>query len=424
MRGAGAGLIVAAALALAGCKSADTKSPDDRPFGATGIGKNKDVKGKDTKEAKDGSAAKDGKDSKGKELPPPWWVNEGDVPKSVGPTNPKDPGFDPKTAAQRALGGKVIDAYGQPARNVPVRFEEVGSTLPGSKTIRTDNDGQFFANGWEPGRTYDVSVEVNPPGGAPLSGRVQTKVPNVTLLITLRDDLPPAAGGGPFPPNPRPSDKSADKGDFIPPTGGSSPSGAGKAPLPPKRPGENWSSGGTTNPTNPPATIGTPKGTPPGGGLPEPSGVVPARPERPENVADGPKDPRRPPPANIPGPGGDLPDPALPPVPKLSPAPTGTPMSRAPGGAGANKITLLDAQERPWEVSAVGAGGLALLEFMTTDCPHCPRAVPILKDLQARYGAAGLQVVGVLCDDLSQKERARAAAEYARKYELNYAVYV
>ncbi|MEJ5276048.1 MAG: hypothetical protein WHU94_09070, partial [Thermogemmata sp.] len=50
--------------------------------------------------------------------------------------------------------------------------------------------------------------------------------------------------------------------------------------------------------------------------------------------------------------------------------------------------------------------------------------VPILKDLQARYGAAGLQIVAVLCDELPLEPRLQAAQRYASRHAVNYPVYV
>ena len=56
-------------------------------------------------------------------------------------------------------------------------------------------------------------------------------------------------------------------------------------------------------------------------------------------------------------------------------------------------------------------------------CTHCKRTIPVLTDLQSRY-ADGLQLVGVLCDEVPQRERATLAARYQRDHNLNYAVYV
>jgi thiol-disulfide isomerase/thioredoxin len=65
-----------------------------------------------------------------------------------------------------------------------------------------------------------------------------------------------------------------------------------------------------------------------------------------------------------------------------------------------------------------------LIEFMTTTCVPCKQALPFLKDLQARYGASGLQLAGVVCDELPQRDRLAAATKYGRDNNLNYALYV
>jgi hypothetical protein len=47
----------------------------------------------------------------------------------------------------------------------------------------------------------------------------------------------------------------------------------------------------------------------------------------------------------------------------------------------------------------------------------------VLKDLQTRYAADGLQVVAVLCDEAPQKQRAAAAGKYAQSNNTNYPVF-
>lgn len=86
-------------------------------------------------------------------------------------------------------------------------------------------------------------------------------------------------------------------------------------------------------------------------------------------------------------------------------------------------VALVDALERPWSL-ANRSGSVVLLDFMTTSCVPCKRAIPTLVDLQSRYGADGLQVVGVVCDDASRQERAARAAKYQRDNRLNYMLYV
>ncbi len=414
MRRAGARLIVAAILALAGCKSMDPKGDDKAPAGL-GAGRTKTKDGKDAKETK-GALAKG-----------PTWLDDVDklpgagtgVPKSTGPTNPKDKNFDAKTAAQDVLGGRVLDPYGRPARNVYVRLEQVGVPAgPGEIGIYTDEKGYFSAKGLQVGQSYEVTAIATPQDGKPLSGSVQTKVPNVILTILLRDALPPPTGG--FPPTPNPTD-----GNYIPPMG--------YAPInQPKPPGDAWSPGGPTNAV-PPATIGGVKppamsgGTP--GAITPPDAFVPSpapKPTKPENVADGPKDLFKPPPVSIPGPGngGAPPVPPLQALPPSFPVPGGKSSMGPSTGRAAGKFTLLDTLERPWDSDMVSPGSLALVEFTTSTCAPCKQVIPVLKDLQSRYGARGLQVMGVMCDNLPQKERARTAAKYGRDHNLNYALYV
>jgi thiol-disulfide isomerase/thioredoxin len=86
-------------------------------------------------------------------------------------------------------------------------------------------------------------------------------------------------------------------------------------------------------------------------------------------------------------------------------------------------IALVDSLERPWSLGD-RSGSLVLLDFVSTNCVHCKRTIPILADLQSRYANNGLQLIGVLCDDVPQRQRAALAAKYQRDNGLNYAMYV
>jgi thiol-disulfide isomerase/thioredoxin len=100
----------------------------------------------------------------------------------------------------------------------------------------------------------------------------------------------------------------------------------------------------------------------------------------------------------------------------------GKTMSR-PRRDGAN-FTLLDALDRPWEFATSRYGSLVLVEFMTTTCGPCKKVIPILADLQSRYGAGGLQLIGVVCDNAPARERLALAAKYHADHRLNYALFV
>lgn len=283
----GAGLIVltAAALALAGCKSTDSKSSDkDTPGTAAARTKKKDDK--------------DGKDAKGATWLDPVGKLPGadtSVPKAPNwSADPNSPNFNAKAESQDAVGGKVVDSFGRPAKNVFIRIEEVNAAAGKAPMgIYTDQNGYFFTRGLKPGKAYNLTAEASQEG-KPLAGSVQTLVPNPVLTILLREDagLPPPKGSdtGTFPPPPAPADGTS---DHIPPMGLEPVTGRSN---PRRTPTDAAFSpdGGATRPV--PATIGLPPGEPPQGGsggtLPPPDDLsYPNRVTRPENVADGPRSP-------------------------------------------------------------------------------------------------------------------------------------
>ena len=77
-----------------------------------------------------------------------------------------------------------------------------------------------------------------------------------------------------------------------------------------------------------------------------------------------------------------------------------------------------------WEFR-YASGRLVLVEFWSTTCVPCQRAVPAMKRLQADYGASGLEIVAIACEaDAPFHVRARDIDEVARRKELNYRVYL
>jgi len=403
--------LIAAMLALAGCKSTTDPKSSDRDPPSLLSSRTKD---------KSKEAGKD-KDAKG-----PTWLDpvgklpgmNTSVPKGGSWGDPKTPGFDAKAEAQDGVGGKVVDVFNRPAKNIFIRVEGVNDP-PGvaAKGIYTDGNGYFFTRGLKPGSTYNLTAEATQEGKQ-LTGLVQARVPNPVLTIVLREDLglPPSLpktgekSVEGFPPPPVPADaerippmgfapitqpRSSSDGAYSPGTGASS-------PLP--SPG-----GGSV----PPAPTSTPAPIPGAGAFPEPDDLTaPSKPSRPENVAEGPRSPFIPPVTNI----------QSPPVPKLpsSPFVDPKPVKNSRGMS----FRLLDSLERNWDFPADKSGSVVLVEFVTTQCPNCKPAIPILKDMQSKYGNAGLQVVAVLCDDVPVKQRAVAAAKYSKDYATNYPVFV
>src|SRR5207302_3478421 len=116
----------------------------------------------------------------------PAWLEEGTarVPGSTGGIHARD---------QRGLlAGRVLDPFGQGARNVFIRIEPADAT-PREKDgaaigILTDDAGHFLVKELPVGRTYVLTAEAKS-DGKPLIGVVQTRPPQANITIVLQDDL-------------------------------------------------------------------------------------------------------------------------------------------------------------------------------------------------------------------------------------------
>jgi thiol-disulfide isomerase/thioredoxin len=179
--------------------------------------------------------------------------------------------------------------------------------------------------------------------------------------------------------------------------------------------------------------------TPP---LPPPAGLGPFEPRGADARAPGEPPPPSPPPLdppapplhreNIAGTPSLPPTAAIRPPPTTAPAPppppprpqeTEPPSARQPGQRVPNFV-LSDVTGQDWELK-YAAGRLVLVEFWSTTCVPCARAVPAMKRLQADYGQSGLEIVAVACEpDAPFNQRARAVDELARRKELTYHVYL
>jgi len=122
---------------------------------------------------------------------------------------------------------------------------------------------------------------------------------------------------------------------------------------------------------------------------------------RPELRTDGPAGLGRPPAASIPG--GST--------------------SRSVPIRSRSEFVLVDAAGVEREFPTGRANSLVLLDFLTTTCGPCKKAIPTLTDLQTRHGPRGLEVVGVLCDEAPRETRQARAAEYKQAHGLNYVLY-
>jgi thiol-disulfide isomerase/thioredoxin len=77
-------------------------------------------------------------------------------------------------------------------------------------------------------------------------------------------------------------------------------------------------------------------------------------------------------------------------------------------------FTLKDADGKPVKLANF-KGKLIVLNFWATWCVPCRAEIPTLVGLQTKYGAQGLQVIGVSIDDPVEKMK-----PFVGKYKINY----
>lgn len=88
-------------------------------------------------------------------------------------------------------------------------------------------------------------------------------------------------------------------------------------------------------------------------------------------------------------------------------------------GEKAPDFSLPDTEGNEFHLSDT-AGKIVILDFWATWCPPCQETVPHLNELQKKYGAQGLQVVGVALD----RKGLRVVKPFAKKYDISYKLLV
>ena len=336
-----------------------------------------------------------------------WLHTSGGGKPAVGVAQSSDPDF--RSEVKGLLAGYVVGPFGQKVKKATIQVEPLNSPGEGAIDYETQTDGSFMIAGLTSGKTYRLTVRHNDEGVLS-AGQVIAKVPSVYVRITLIEglDLTPAKPGRvpPKPPDPKPvppADEKNRKPKDDPlkrPPGVSLPAFDPIGPLPP--PGDasslpaprsllrdtNLTPSGRTDL---PADDWSPtRADPP---------ARPARqPYRPDLNTKRPDDGFRPPLV-------DLPPPTAP----------GRQESRRPS---ADEFFLIDENGKEKRFPSGKPGELLLVEFMTTTCVPCQRALPTLTAIQSRYGPRGLSVIGVTCDD----EPLRTRVIYAGKYRTDHAV--
>ena len=348
--------------------------------------------------------------------PPGTSTGGTDRPPAPGRPFPGTAAANPRDEGRGVLDGYVADPDGRKLADVFIEVRSVGDGGGGAPVgVQTLSTGYFHITGLTPGQTYRLTARVSR-GGTNLAGQVVATAPSVHIRLPLieglslaDDELRPAGSAD------RPAPTPADTRLLAPPSMPDKP-----APIPlsadhlPPRPAPDTpAADGAFSPTRPSPPAPTP-----------PEKPAPPAP-RPDLFTPGPKPGWRLPTANIDSP--SIPttpaDPSRPPAPLLPPpAPPARTESRVVRPA--PQFVLVDTLGRVREFPTGRADDLILVDFMTTTCLPCKKSVPTLKQLQTRYGASGLEVIGVVCDDTDTPQRRAFASRYAESYDLNYMLYV
>jgi thiol-disulfide isomerase/thioredoxin len=82
-------------------------------------------------------------------------------------------------------------------------------------------------------------------------------------------------------------------------------------------------------------------------------------------------------------------------------------------------FTLQDLNGVPFHFSD-HRGKLILIDFWGSWCTSCMHGLPFVVDLQRRYGAQGLEVIGIAYEDGTAKERSERVNFVRTRHGINY----
>jgi thiol-disulfide isomerase/thioredoxin len=350
------------------------------------------------------------------------------------------------------LAGQVMDSSLRGTGQALIQVVDLRDTKAAAPLeVEVDKNGYFMIEGLTPGRDYRLTARVRD-GRRVLLGTVEARPPNPRLAIYVVEDhsASPASPPPPTPPAPTSTDNPGRASAALqPPVNPATPPpgnipGDGWTPLPPPVPPE--SAPPRREPPNPPPPAPPPSGQDfapvPGGSPysnPEPSSpegstpaLDPARITIKDDANRGPPrvnipPPRVPAPPTLTIPPGDwqlLPETTPPPAPNpreasLPPARTPVPSCVLLGNR-LDNFALYGLDGQPWEYRQHRKGRLVLLDFWYTACLPCRQAIPHLRDLQARYGSYGLQVVGIAYEQGSQAEKIQKLRAFRARTGINY----
>ncbi len=351
------------------------------------------------------------------------------------------------------LAGQVVDAFGQPVARGSVRCVNLDDRDdPNSPDAEVLSGGYFRVEGLRPGAHYEL-IARSDDGGKLAAGKSVASTPNVILRIRVDPNLV-SADTPPLPHAP------IYQGRITPPPAQPRPSSpelaAGNAPTlqpvrVPQAPVEfervssipelavavkvqvaepDAVTAGPVAPVGPPANRGweppSPTGTyPPPLEIVAPNALSPTLQLRtPIPVPPALSQPPPPPgwSAPAPPPNGEAPPPVFPDV--NGSQRFDTPASNVPFCDLRNlqlvNFALNEINGTPWEFRQ-HQGKVVLLDFWATFCGPCRETIPSLVALQSRYGAQGLEIVGIACErDGTVQEQAHRVNAMCQRFQANY----
>jgi thiol-disulfide isomerase/thioredoxin len=293
--------------------------------------------------------------------------------------------------------GRVMDIDINRLADAYVRYECVDDKAEPPGDVEAKG-GFFKIEKLKPGRQYKLTARTKQ-GEKLLAGTSYVTAPDIYVLIKMSERYA-SANTPPLPPPPGVPDKATEPKDTKKAAAGERPASA-TAP--------SWEPGFGSRPADKSII-----------------GILPPVPMRPEETATTPQQDPRYPKNLVDIPGGQRPAWDRRPEPGPTPAiPNGGGAANVPScsllGNQLRDLVLPEVSGATWQWSVNRRGKVVLLDFWYTTCLPCRDTIDVLRSFQAKYGYAGLEVVGIACERSGTfQQQAYNVATLCRLKQTNY----